>query len=149
MTTITEDVRAERAGIKLETGKAIKKKLLSLPEARYAYSDPHEWWDGLLIVPTSKMHDSGYSVIVVVGLRHYKREGDYAEKIIARTDVLNLPAWAGIPGRQNHPTVGDYSVVKVDAIWPSGVLRVFSSDWEMQLDKYDQSIVLRERGSDQ
>jgi hypothetical protein len=118
--------------VKLENGVAMKRRLLSLPEAEWR-ADPR-WWDALLLVPTRKVHDSGYATVAIIGVEWRKHDGHYAQEILAYPDAIQFPAWSGIPGRQGHASLGDYGVMNMDCYQPSGILRLFSSDWEFQAD---------------
>lgn len=117
-------IRVWRDGDELKLMKASSKKseLLSLPEREW--NAPQAWWSALLIVPTRQKHDSGYSIIAIIGV-----DKDHeAREIIARCDDIHWPAQSGI-----SKSMPDYSALNTDCYWPSGVLRLWSREYEFSV----------------
>lgn len=106
-------------GVQLTNGPALKKAVLALPEADWRESG-NLWWESLLIVPTRKMHDSGFARIAIIGVNAHQ-----AEQILGYPDDIQWPAQSGISG-----TMPDYGALRTDAYWPSGLLHLWSREYE-------------------
>lgn len=101
-------------------GKFTKRDLLSLPSAKW---DDPGWWDSLLIVPTPRKHESGFAHIAIIGVVEVGRTSE-ATKILAWPDDIQWPAQSGLSG------LVDYGGLHTDAYHPSGVLRLWSREYE-------------------
>lgn len=120
--------------VELMNGPALKKKLLALPSAEWSSTGDYGWWDALLIVPAPWRHDSGYAHIAVIGVRE-----NAAHAILAQPDDLQLPANESIlPGRF-------YGHLRMDAYWPSGVLRLWSREVEFSISSPVSSVEILTR----
>jgi len=113
-----------------------KTELLTLPFR--GWNAPEKWYTSLLIVPSRKMHDSGWAHIAVIGV-----EGDEATEIIAFPDDIHWPAQSSLtpPGTP----LSDYGALRTDAYWPSGVLRLWSGIYEFSVDSPTSSVDIRIR----
>lgn len=118
--------------IELRNGVALKKLVLGLPVADW---ESPGWWRSLLIVPTPQRQDSGYSHIAIIGVN------DNAEKILAYPDDIQFPAFSNTPGSSYT-----YGALRMDSYWPSGVLRLWSRDYEFSVDGISSvEIVIRKK----
>jgi hypothetical protein len=111
-----------------------KRELLKLP--RRAWAAPEVWWRALLIVPTPKMHDSGYALIAIIGVD----AEDEAQEILAYPDAITWPAQSGY-----IDSMPDYGGLNTDAYWPSGVLRLFSTEFEFAVTNPVSSVTIKIR----
>lgn len=68
-----------------------RKELLELPICKFSDQGKRRY-SGLLIVPTKKLHDSGYRLMAIVGLDEHGKPieiADYCDDIEWRTPVIN------------------------------------------------------------
>ena len=111
----------------LKANTAKKTEFLALPNL--PWGDERGWWDCLAILPSRLKHDSGWSHIAIIGIRHTK-DGDVAESILAMPDDIALPNVAG----------SDYRPFRMDSYYPSGVLRLWSRGYEFSVDSPTSSV---------
>lgn len=92
--------------------------LLKLPIRKW---DESKVYDALYIVPTGKKHDSGYSLIAIVGVLQDKQQ---MAEIAAYCDDI---CWS-FPLRHPYDHAGKHShVLRIDCLYPSGIFRVWGS----------------------
>lgn len=120
---------------KLRADKATKRELLALPHL--PWGEPRGWFDALLIIPGRHKHDSGWAHIAVIGVNHVDG-GDEAEHIIAYPDDLHWPAQSGISDYSDFTR--SYGSLRTDAYHPSGVLRLWSSEYKFSVDHPTSSV---------
>lgn len=96
-----------------------KKDLLALPDMQW---DAEKWWAAILVIPLRTRHESGYANIATVGV---DREQVAREVICRYSDDIELPS-APMLG-------GDYQDLRMDCLWPSGVLKLWSRRYEFQV----------------
>lgn len=90
-----------------------RKELLALPIRKW---NQETVYDSLYILPSGKKHDSGYSLLAIIGLL-YEEKRTLAE-IAAYCDDL----------RWSFPTRHPYDKpLRFDCLWPSGILRAWTS----------------------
>jgi hypothetical protein len=89
-----------------------RKDLLSLPQRPWNQTSIY---DSVLLVPTGKKHDSGFSLIAVVGIRDYE-----PIEIAAFCDDVNWYIDAMI-------VCGTYTMpnLRTDMLYPSGIAHVW------------------------
>ena len=95
-----------------------RKELLALPTRNWQQTS---LYDALYLVPTGKKHDSGYSLIAIVGI-----EGGEAKEIAAICDDI---CWS-FPTSHPYDGIRDglhRTVMRTDCEWPSGIMRVWAS----------------------
>ncbi len=107
-----------------------KKQLLKLPDAEWG--GPERWWRALLIVPTRKKHDSGWSHIAIIGVNAEHQ----AELILAYPDDIAFPALCEPRG---------YNPIRMDSYHPQGVLRMWSSSYDFAIDYPTSSVDIQVR----
>ena len=117
--------------------KSRKTDLLKLPDAKWGVE---AWYDFLLIVPTRKMHDSGYAHIAIIGGKYDSENGDQAVEIIASPDDLQWPTETAISSR-----MPEYGALRTDAYWPSGVIRLWSGEYLFGVDHPTSSTAIKIR----
>lgn len=99
-----------------------KKALLKLPHL--AWEDERGWYPFLLIVPTKDLHDSGWRHIAIIGGDYDEQHHPIAKNIIATPDDLHLPS-----------VLGDYPPFRFDAFGETGVLRLWSPQYDFSVDR--------------
>lgn len=104
-------------------GKTIKRTdLLALPTRRW---DEAKVYDSLYIVPTGKKHDSGFSLIAIVGVLHADSGAQRAE-IAAHCDDI---CWS-FPTKHPYDRIREgqhHNVLRTDCLFPSGIFRMWAS----------------------
>lgn len=113
----------------LVASKATKRDLLALPHLEW--SAARGWFDALLIIPGRHKHDSGWAHIAIIGVRYVEGVGDWAENVLAYPDDIHWPAQSGL-GDTDY--LRAYGALRTDAYHPSGVLRLWSSEYEFAID---------------
>lgn len=123
----------ERVVAVIRARTATKKELLALPILDWGID--RGWWDALLIIPGRHKHDSGYAHIAIIGVRFGKvgvrgdkdsGPGEWASHKLAYGDDIQWPAQSGYPGG----SMRDYGALRTDSYHPSGVLRLWSGEYE-------------------
>lgn len=126
----------ERQAIRANQAK--KSELLALPHVERG--EEPGWWDALLIIPGRHKHDSGWAHIAIIGVKH--RDGsDWASHILAYPDDIQLPAQSPISPRNLN-----YGALRTDAYHPSGVLRLWSREYEFSTGSPISSVEILIRG---
>lgn len=100
--------------------KNIKRKdLISLPIRNWKEK---EIYDFLLLTSTGQKHDSGYSLIAIIGVNYGNLKDHWEAEIAAYCDDI---CWK-FPLK--HPyDVHHGSYMRIDCLWPSGIMRVWGS----------------------
>lgn len=97
--------------------KVTRKVLLALPVRQW---DTNSVYDSLFLVPTGNKHDSGFSVIAIVGVINKKAE------IAAYCDDV---CWT-FPKEHPHGRMEagkNRMILRTDCYWPSGIMRMWGS----------------------
>lgn len=98
-----------------------RRELLTLPRRKW---DEVKVYDCLWLIPTGKKHDSGWSLIAIVG-----GSWDGPQEIAAFCDDI---CW-GFPKSHPYDSVYLHSrgyhahVMRTDCEWPSGIMRIWAS----------------------
>jgi hypothetical protein len=104
-------------------GKVIRRDdLLKLPARAWGEITVY---DHLFIVPTRKKHDSGYSLIAIVGVMQDDKGVQRAE-IAAHCDDIN---WS-FPIKHPYDRIREgehHCVLRTDCLYPSGIFRMWAS----------------------
>ncbi len=101
--------------------KVVKRaELLKLPSRDWQKVSTY---DHLYIVPTGKKHDSGYSLIAIIGVLCRDKDGERGE-IAAHCDDIN---WS-FPLKHPYDREGKHSnMLRTDCLFPSGIFRIWAS----------------------
>jgi hypothetical protein len=92
-----------------------KKELLKMPER----TDLNHLYDEILLVPTGKLHDSGYMTIAVIGgIFSEPRDGNATYEICAYPDHV-MPIFP----LYKYADGGYISLAHIDCLYPSGIIR--------------------------
>ena len=101
--------------------KITRAELLALPSRDW---QEVKTYDCLYIVPTGKKHDSGYSLIAIVGVLHEDKE--QKAEIAAYCDDI---CWS-FPVKHPYDQIGKgchHSVMRTDCVYPAGIFRMWAS----------------------
>ena len=98
-----------------------KKELLALPNRNW---NEKSIYDYLYLVPTGKKHDSGYSLIAIVGV--ILNDKNLNAEIAATCDDIN---WYLENHPYNRPSqfYRGYAGLRTDCEYPSGIMKVWGS----------------------
>lgn len=98
--------------------KAKRKELLALPQRGWNTASEY---DSLLLVPTAEKHDSGFTIIAIVGVA----KGIPVE-IAATCDDICWSFPTSHPYDRMTPGL-HRMVMRTDCLWPSGIMHVWAS----------------------